>query len=99
MAGLCLNRTNGKDSRVRLRTNFLSITCCAIKGKEIRYFVTNCRLAQLVGLLHAELLVLEFESGRFPFSPFFFLVSYLSFFFSVRLRFRVRVRIRLKVSF
>ena len=33
--GLCLNRTNGKDSRVRLRTNFLSITCCAIKGKEI----------------------------------------------------------------
>ena len=33
--GLCLNRTNGKDSRARLRTNFLSITCCGIKGKEI----------------------------------------------------------------
>ena len=31
--GLSLNRTKGKDSRVRLRTN-LSITCCAIKGKE-----------------------------------------------------------------
>ena len=27
-------RTNGKDSRVRLRTN-LSITCCAIKVKQI----------------------------------------------------------------
>ena len=35
-SGLCLNLTNGKDSCVRLRTNFLSITCCAIKGKEIR---------------------------------------------------------------
>ena len=34
-SGLCLNRTNEKDSRVRLRTNFLPITCCAIKGKEI----------------------------------------------------------------
>ena len=34
--GLSLNRTNGKDSRVRMRTNFLSITCCAIKHKEIR---------------------------------------------------------------
>ena len=33
---LSLNRTNGSDNRVRLRTNFLSITCCAIKGKEIR---------------------------------------------------------------
>ena len=33
---LSLNRTNGKDSRVRLRTNFLSITCCTIKRKEIK---------------------------------------------------------------
>ena len=57
-----LNRTNGKDSRVRLRTNFLSITCCTIKGKEIRLFVTNRHLARLVGLSHAELLVWEFES-------------------------------------
>ena len=58
-----------------MRTNFLSITCCAIKGKEIRYFVTNCRLAQLVGLSRAELLVLESGSSNpegFPFFFFFF---------------------------
>ena len=34
--GKNLNRTNGKDSRVRLRTNFLSITYCAAKDKEMR---------------------------------------------------------------
>ena len=109
---MCPNRTNGKDSRGRLTTNFLSITCCTIKAKKIRYFVTNCCLAQLVGLSHAELLVLGFEFGRS--SPegslsfcSFFLVSFLSFFFRVtlrvRIRFRVsvsvRVRIRVKVSF
>ena len=68
-----LNRTNGKDSRVRLRTNFLSITCCAIKRKENMNFATNCQVARLVGLSYAIRLVLEFESGRF-----FFL--FLSFF-------------------
>ena len=61
---LCLNRTNGKDSRVRLRTNFLSITCCAMKRKEIMQFATNCYLAQLVGLSYAERLVLEFWSSN-----------------------------------
>ena len=74
--GLCLNRTNGKDSRVRLRTNFLSITCCAIKGKEIRWFVTNCHLAQLVGLSYAGLLVLEFGSSNIRKVLFFLLLSF-----------------------
>ena len=55
---LSLNRTNGKDSCVRLRTNFLSITC----------------LARLVGLSHVELLVLEFWSSEdFLFFFFLFL--------------------------
>ena len=74
LTGLRLNCTNGKDSHVRLRTNFLSITCCAIKGKEIRYFVMNCHLAQLVGLSHVE--VWEFKSGRFS----LFFPLFLSFF-------------------
>ena len=47
----------------------------------------NCHLAQLVGLLHVELLVLEFESRRFSL---FFLSLFLVSFFRVRLRFRVR---------
>ena len=53
------NCTNGKDSRVRLRTNYLSITCCAIKGEGIMSFATNCHLAQLVGLSHAERWILR----------------------------------------
>ena len=58
---LCLkNRTNGKDSRVRLRTNFLSITCYAIKGK-----------AQFVGLSYAKRLVWEFGSSNPEGSLFF----------------------------
>ena len=98
---LCLNRTNGKDSRVKLRTNFLSITCCAMKRKEIMQFATNCYLAQLVGLSYAERLV--FESGRFsflflPFSKFLSLVSFLRVRLSVRVRFSVSVRVRIRVK-
>ena len=100
---LCLNRTNRKDSHVRLRTNFLSITCCAMKGKEIMYFGANCHLGQLVGLSHVERLVLEFGSSNrqgscFFFSLFLSFFPLLSFFFrvslSVRVRFRVSVRVR-----
>ena len=83
----------------------MSITCCAIKGKEIRYFVTNCHVAQLVGLSLAELLVLEFGCSNpegslssFPFSKFLSLVSFFRVRLSVRLRFRVSVRVRIRVK-
>ena len=103
LQGLSLNRTSGKDSRVRLRTNFLSITCCTIKCKEIMYFGTNCHLAQLFGLSCAERLVWEFESGRFsfffPFSRFLSLVSFFRARLSVSVRFRVSVLSLTRLSF
>ena len=82
----------------------MSITCCAIKGKEIRYFVTNCHLAQLVGLSHEELLVFKSFGVRirkvlslfFPFSKFLSSVSFFRVRLSVRLRFRVSVRVRIR---
>ena len=45
-----LNRTNGKDSRVRLRTNSLSITCCAILCSLQRIAIWS----GAVGLSHVE---------------------------------------------
>ena len=84
----------------------MSITCCAIKGKEIRYFVTNCHLAQLVGLSHEELLVFKSFGVRIrkvlslfsPFSKFLSSVSFYRVRLSVRLRFRVSVRVRIRVK-
>ena len=59
-----------------------------MKGKEIMSFVTNCHLAQWVGLSYAEQLVLEFGSLNPEGSLFFSKVSFLSFFVSVRVSIR-----------
>ena len=69
------NRTIGKDSRVRLRPNSLSVTCCAKNDKEIKY----CSL-QRIGLSHAERwdFLGEFCSSNPKGSIFFFL--FLSFY-------------------
>ena len=99
-AGLSLNRTNGKDSRVRLRTNFLSITCCAIKGKEIRWFETNLPFSTVgwviaCGTVSLGVRILKVVSFFFPFSKFLSLVSLFRVRLSVILRLRLGLGLRL----
>ena len=58
----------------------------------------------MAGLLHVELLVLEFWSSNpegslfffFPFSKFLSLASFFRVRLSVRLRFRVRIRVKVR---
>ena len=62
----------------------------------------NCH--QLVGLSHAELLLLEFGSSNpegflfFSSSKFLSLVSFVRLRLSVRLRFRLSVRVRIRLG-
>ena len=91
--GSSLNRTNGKDSHVRLRTNFLSITCNELPSSTVDWVIACRTVSFRVGSSNPE------GSLFSPFSKFLSLVSFFRVRLSVWLSFRVRVRIRVKVRF